>query len=344
MNPTKNKPITILVFTTLILTLFCLPAAFAREYVLTGKTMGTFYRIKFISSAAVSRALWEKKVQIRLKEVNTRLSMYQKESEISRFNASPPHTPFRLSTDFHEVLLQCKILHRISGGAWDGTVKPLVDLWGFGTRERTDKLPDQEDIRAALGQTGFEKLILNHRVLTKTAPGITLDLGSIAKGYGVDEIARLFAESGIKNHLVEIGGELAGAGKNKQGKPWGVGISNPEKAAVNPGLYKVIFLDNMAIATSGNYRNFFDLKGKTYSHIIHPKTGYPVDNRVVSASVVAKNCTLADGLATALMVMDTDEALDLVNHMGSTECLIIKKEGKALIPIRSEGFSAFELK
>jgi len=333
-----------IVLTVLILTLFGLSVAVAREYVLTGKTMGTFYRIKFIPSMAVSKALWEKKVHVRLKEVNARLSMYQKNSEISRFNTSPPHTPFRLSTDFHHVLLKCKTLHRISGGAWDGTVKPLVDLWGFGTRDRTDELPDQDAVRTALGQTGFEKLILKDRFLTKTAPGITLDLGSIAKGYGVDEIARLFAESGIKNHLVEIGGELAGAGKNKHGKPWGVGISKPEKHTANQGLYKVISLDNMAIATSGNYRNFFDIKGKTYSHIIHPKTGYPVDNHVVSASVIAGNCTLADGLATALMVMETNEALDLVNSMDNTECLIIIKEDKSLIPIRSKGFSAFEIK
>ncbi len=336
------QPIKPLLVTALILTLFCLPAAEAREYLLTGKTMGTFYRIKFIPSSPVSRALWEKKVQTRLKEVNARLSMFQKTSEISRFNTTPPQTPFRLSTDFQQVLLQCKTLYSISGGAWDGTVKPLVDLWGFGTRGRTDALPDQDAIRSALKRTGFDKLILEGRILTKTAPGITLDLGSIAKGYGVDEIARLFAESGIKSHLIEIGGELSGSGKNKGGNPWSVGISTPEKTDVTSDLYTVISLDNMAIATSGNYRNFFDINGKTYSHIIHPNTGYPVDNQVVSASVIAENCTLADGLATALMVMDTDKAIDLVNRMDNTECLIMRKQGKSLVPARSKGFSTYE--
>ncbi len=316
----------------------------AKEYLVTGKTMGTYYRVKFIPAAAVSKALWTKKINIRLKQVNARLSMFQKTSEISRFNTTPVHTPFRLSTDFYHVLVQCRALHHLTGGAWDGTVKPLVDLWGFGTRKKTDALPDIKAIHDALDRTGFDKLILEDRVLTKTAPGITLDLGSIAKGYGVDEIARLFRSSGIKNYLVEIGGELAGAGKNKRGKPWTIGISTPEKAAVNPGIYKVIALNDMAIATSGNYRNFFEVRGKTYSHIIQPKTGYPVDNRVVSASVIADNCTLADGLATALMVMDTDQALDLVNRMDNTECLIVKKENKTLVPIRSKGFSAFEPK
>jgi len=328
----------------LILSFSIVQTASAREYLLTGKTMGTFYRIKFIPGTQVSKALWEKKVRVRLKEVNARLSMYQKNSEISRFNTAPAHTPFRLSQDFHQVLVKCQTLHRLSNGAWDGTVKPLVDLWGFGTRDRTDTLPDPKEINQAIEQTGFDKLILKDRFLTKTAPGITLDLGSIAKGYGVDEIGRLFSESGIKNYLVEIGGELAGAGKNKRGTPWAVGISKPENSALNTGLYKVISLDNKAIATSGNYRNFFKIKGKTYSHIIHPKTGYPVANRVVSASVIADNCTLADGLATALMVMDSHFAIDLVNSMDHTECLIIKKKDKTLIPIRSKGFSAFEIK
>lgn len=317
--------------------------ALAREYLLTGKTMGTYYRIKFISSRPVSLALWEKKVKMRLKEVNHRLSMFQKESEISRFNLAPAHTPFHLSTDFRRVLEVCRRLHTLSGGAWDGTVKPLVDLWGFGVRNHPPSLPAPADLKAALARTGFNTLVLQGRTLTKTAPGVTLDLGSIAKGYGVDEIARLFPESNITNYLVEIGGELAGGGRNNKGNPWAVGISRPEKSLVNSGLYRVVSLDNMAIATSGNYRNFFELQGKTYSHIINPTTGYPVANKVVSASVIAGNCTLADGLATALMVMDPPRALELVNGMDNTECLILKKEGELLVPLRSKGFASFEV-
>ena len=318
--------------------------AAAREYVLTGKTMGTFYRIKLISSKALSKALWQKKVDLRLKEVNARLSMYQRDSEISRFNAAPAHTPFKVSRDFYRVLIQCRDIHAMSRGAWDGTVKPLVDLWGFGTRGRTDALPSPEAVASALDRSGFQHLVLGDRTLTKTATGITLDLGSIAKGYGVDEIARLFADSGIGDYLVEIGGELAGSGRNRQGKPWTVGISKPEKSLGTAGLYRVVALDNMAIATSGNYRNFFEIGGKTYSHIINPRTGYPVDNMVVSASVIAENCTLADGLATALMVMETDAALALVNGQPRTECMIIRKQGDTLVPYRSTGFSEFELK
>lgn len=317
-------------------------AAAATEYTLTGKTMGTFYRVKFISSTPLSPELWQKKTDTRLRQVNDRLSMYRKDSEISRFNATRPHQPFRLSKDFYRVLLECRDIHARTKGAWDGTVKPLVDLWGFGTKGRSQTVPPAEAIRAAMAKTGFAKLEIKDLFLTKTAPGITLDLGSIAKGYGVDEIARLFTDAGIRDYLVEIGGELAGAGRNKRGEPWSVGISKPRKNALNTGLYRVITLDNMAIATSGNYRNFFEIKGKTYSHIIDPRTGNPVQNQVVSASVIAETCTRADGLATALMVMDTDQGIDMVNSLENTECLIIQKQGKRLVPFRSKGFSRFE--
>ncbi len=318
-------------------------AAAQREYVLTGKTMGTFYRIKFIPDKPVSKALWKKKVALRLKTVNARLSMYLKNSELSRFNAAPAHTPFHLSTDFRRVLEQCTHLYVISDGAWDGTVKPLVDLWGFGIKGTAPNLPAPEAIEAAMARTGFDKLILKDQTLTKTTDGITLDLGAIAKGYGVDEIARLFPDAGIKNFLVEIGGEVVGGGRNTRGTPWVVGISRPVKGTISSGIYRVVTLDNMAIATSGNYRNFFEREHKTYSHIINPVTGYPVDNLVVSASVIAPNCTIADGLATALMVMDPAKGIDLINRMEHIECLIILKQGKKFVPKRSKGFKTYEM-
>ncbi|WDP87800.1 MAG: FAD:protein FMN transferase [Desulfobacter sp.] len=326
----------------LVIWFLSLSTAAAGEYLLSGQTMGTFYRIKFLSSKPVAKALWQEKTDLRLKQVNARLSMYQKKSEISRFNQSEPNQKFRLSKDFYQVLLECKNLHTLTQGAWDGTVKPLVDLWGFGTQDNSRRIPLAQEITAALAKTGFDKLILADHSLTKTQPGVTLDLGSIAKGYGVDEIARLFRDSGVKDYLVEIGGELAGSGRNKKGNPWAVGISRPEKIQASQGLYKVISLDNMAIATSGNYRNFFEHKGKTYSHIISPKTGFPVDTLVVSASVIAKNCTLADGLATALMVMPPEKGIALTDRMEDTECLIIKKQGERLVPFKSKGFKNFE--
>lgn len=328
----------------LLLLAFATPQGSAMQYTITGKTMGTFYSIKFIPKEKQSQAIWQQRVEVRLKEINARLSMYNPRSEISRFNQTPANQPFKLSTDFYQVMLESLHLYQITNGAWDGTVKPLVDLWGFGTRNRSDTLPDPRQIQEALARTGFHKLTLADQLLTKKEADITLDLGSIAKGYGVDAIARLFSTNGIKNFLVEIGGELVGSGKNKRGHPWVVGITKPEKKGLSPALYKTISLENRAIATSGNYRNFFEREGQLFSHIIDPKTGYPVGNKVVSTSVIAENCTIADGLATALMVMEVQKGIDLVNSLANTECLIIQKQGNGFISTQSEGFEDFEKK
>ncbi|MCF8113402.1 MAG: FAD:protein FMN transferase [Desulfotignum sp.] len=312
-----------------------------REYTIQGKTMGTFYTVKLVSARKQSIALWEKKIDTRLRQVNAGLSMYDPDSDISRFNQIDAGQPFRLSRDFGQVMAVAETVFRLSGGAWDGTVKPLVDLWGFGTKQSSNTLPDPAAIADALSCTGFEHLILENNHLLKKKPGITLDLGSIAKGYGVDAIARLLALSKIDNFLVEIGGELFGSGVNRHKKPWSVGITDPAGIASDSGLYTIITLDNKAIATSGDYRNFLEIQGKTYSHIIDPKTGFPVNNQVVSASVIAGTCTFADGLATALMVMDPADGLALVNRLEDTACLIIQKTESGFKEMRSQNFHTF---
>ena len=282
-----------------------------QEYVFTGQTMGTSYSIKMISAKPLSRSLWQEKIDLRLKQVNAPVVHVPERQRTVPIQCRPPKTKAsRVSEDFFQVLDQCRQLYTMTDGAWDGTIKPLVDLWGFGTKGRRDTAPEPEQIDKALQRIGFNKLKIEDHALTKTEPDITLDLGSIAKGYGVDEIGRLIKEGGIENYLVEIGGELVGAGENKHRKAWVVGIANPQKGFLNAGLYKEIRLDNKAIATSGNYRNYFEKNGHVYSHIISPKTGYPVENGVVSASVISDTCTRADGLATALMVMDTPTGTD----------------------------------
>ncbi len=324
--------------------LFAATTLSAREaYLFTGRTMGTTYAIQIVSAKPLLKSLWQEKIDLRLKQVNACLSMYQKDSELSRFNVLPADRPFTASPDFYQVLAQCKDLYTLTQGAWDGTVKPLVDLWGFGTKGRRTTPPEAVEIASALARTGFDKLDLSGHTLTKTTPGVTLDLGSIAKGFGVDAVARLIHDSGIKNYLVEIGGELAGRGRNRHRKVWTVGISKPEKGQLSPGLCDRLHLDNMAIATSGNYRNYFEKQGQVFSHIIHPKTGYPVKNIVISASVIAENCTRADGLATALMVMDPDHSLDLINGLENTECLIIRQDNGKRTVLRSSGFKTYEM-
>jgi len=270
--------------------------------------------------------------------------MYDPESELSLFNIQKAGTLVKVSSDFYATLLTAKKLYDLTQGSWDGTVKPLVDLWGFGTKKRITRIPESDKIALALSKTGFHHIdIKEHQKILKTTD-ITLDLGSIAKGYAVDALAKIFTSSGIHDVLVEIGGELYGSGQNKKGKPWSVGISKPDKQFSNQILYKIIQLNNYAIATSGNYRNFFEINKKTYSHIIDPKTGFPIDNKIVSVSVISKDCTFADGLATALMVMDVQRALSLVNTLEDTECLIIQKKTTRFISHTSDNFDRFVVK
>ncbi len=312
-----------------------------RQHTISGETMGTFYTVKFISRKKESLSLWKTRVDLRLKEVNKRLSMYDTNSEISRFNREDIGKALLISPDFYTVLLTAQKIYKITGGAWDGTVKPLVDLWGFGTKKGPDRIPAQSEITLTLSGTGFDHIQLRNPNRIVKNKAITLDLGSIAKGYGVDTIADLFRSYGIQDVLVEIGGELYASGKNRKGKHWSVGISRPDKQHVNQNLFSVVQLKDHAIATSGNYRNFFEMDGKTFSHIINPKTGFPVDNTIVSASVIAEECTFADGLATALMVMSIHKGLELVNSLENTECLIIQKKGRQLIRHTSEKFLEF---
>lgn len=301
--------------------------------------MGTFYNIKFISDKNVSTDAWGKKIEVCLKDINKKMSMFDPESELSRFNRHNIQESIHISHDFFSVLVTAQTLYEITDGAWDGTIKPLVDLWGFGTKNTRNTVPGHPEILAALSHTGFDHIrLVPPNIIQKTRP-ITLDLGSIAKGYGVDRVADLFLSSGIKDILVEIGGELYASGRNKKGNPWAVGISRPEKDISGQDLYTVLKLHSQAIATSGDYRNFFTKQGKAYSHIIDPKTGFPVKTRTVSASVISKTCTFADGLATALMIMDVQTGLDLVNRLEDTECLIITHEDKGLVSHASENFN-----
>ena len=313
----------------------------AGEYTIQGQTMGTFYTVKLVSAKKQSIALWQKKIDTRLAQINAGLSMYDPDSDLSRFNRTGADQPFRMSRDFARIMDTAAAVFTLTNGAWDGTVKPLVDLWGFGTRNPADAPPDPAAVTQALSLTGFQYLVRENNHLTKTKPGITLDLGSIAKGYGVDAIARVLTLSGMDNFLVEIGGELYGSGVNRHKKPWSVGITNPLKTGSDVQFSKVITLENQAIATSGDYRNFFEFRGRVYSHIIDPKTGFPVDNQVVSTSVIAGTCTFADALATALMVMDPAEGLALVNRLEDVECLIIQKKPAGFAESVSQGFPTF---
>lgn len=313
-----------------------------KETVLTGRTMGTTYSIKLVTGYFQSTDGLQEKIDARLDQINQSMSTYSKDSEISRFNRwRATREAFSISEDFYRVMTIGQQLFELSGGAWDATVEPLINLWGFGPDRPAEDIPTENQIKQALTSVGFQQVEINGRSLTKTHPDVTLDLGSIAKGYGVDRIADLLRESGYDNFLVEIGGEVYAAGLRKDLKPWRVGINRPQKDAPRYAIYQVVSLSGRAMATSGDYRNFIERNGQTYSHIIDPRTGYPVANGVVSATVVADNCTFADGLATALMVMGAKKGLQAVNRLRAVECLIIvMKNDGSLVDYSSDGFGA----
>lgn len=296
-----------------------------KETFFSGHTMGTIYSVKVVGGYFQNTGGLQEKIDRRLKAINQSMSTYIAGSEISKFNGlKKANTRFEISNDFLQVMRVAANIYRLSDGAWDGTVDPLVNLWGFGRKDGGGAIPDNQKVYKLLENVGFDFIkILDDRHLIKTNPSVTLDLGSIAKGFGVDQIAELVKAQGFKDFLVEIGGEVYAAGFRKDDRPWRVGVNRPQKDAPVNQVYKVVPLTDKAMATSGDYRSFFAINGKRYSHVIDPRTGRPIANGVVSASVIADNCTFADGLATAIMVMGHAKGLALVNRLDGVECLIV---------------------
>ncbi|PID40274.1 MAG: hypothetical protein CR984_04075 [Proteobacteria bacterium] len=324
-----------------LLVLVCTACLPQQELRLRGKTMGTTYNIKVVAGWLTSRGDLQARIDARLASINRSMSTYDPNSEISRFNGMASTTEFlAISDDFYNVLQVAAELHRLTDGAWDGTLDPLINLWGFGRRQTAGTVPDEESIRQALSHVGFKHIRMGSAgVIAKGDPALNLDLASIAKGYGVDEIARLLGNAGFTDFLVEIGGEVFARGVRKDGRPWLVGINRPDRSAGVNDVYKALPLSDRAMATSGDYRIFFQIGERTYAHILDPRTGRPVRNGVVSATVVAANCTVADGLATALMVMGPEKGVALVNRLEGVECLIIvRNSGGGLIDHPSRGF------
>lgn len=279
---------------------------------LSGPTMGTRYHVKIAPEAGtlpgrLSPDRLQGQIDQRLETVEDMMSTYRPESDLSRFNASKSTDWIPVPRPLLEVVEVSQTLSRMSGGMFDVTVGPLVDLWGFGPEPRAGEPPSAERIEAALARVGFGKLEVRPQppALRKSLPGVRIDLSAIAKGYAVDQIAELLDGHGIANYLVEIGGELRGKGRKSGGRHWRVAIERPE-----PGVraaQQIVTLDDQAMATSGDYRNFFEHQGRLYSHTIDPRSGQPVQHRLASVTVLADDCMSADGLATALLAMG-DEA------------------------------------
>jgi thiamine biosynthesis lipoprotein len=312
------------------------------EVVLSGKTMGTTYHIKLLTGYFQRTGHVPKAVEDRLRQINQSMSTYIQDSEINRFNAHrQTDPPFEASADFLQVMRVGQQLHALTGGAWDGTIHPLVNLWGFGRDGTRTTAPAPEEILRLLDRVDFGSFSVGRQHILKQRSEVTVDLASIAKGYGVDALVTVLRNLGFKHFVIEIGGEVFAAGVRKEGGPWRVGINRPQKDEPLDSIYKVVFLTDKALATSGDYRQFFEQNGRRYSHVLDPATGCPVENAVVGVSIAASSCTLADGLATAVMVMGVQRGLALINAMDGVEALIVEQapDGR-LVDHYSRGFAA----
>ena len=278
---------------------------------LEGSTMGTYYVVKFLPDG---KDFDEQKVQgeinRRLKTVNDQMSTYQDDSELSQFNQHQEDIPFKVSQDTFKVVQEAVRIHQLTEGALDVSIGPLVNLWGFGPEGRPDKVPTELEIASRKKMTGMQHLTFEENQLSKAIPSLYIDLSAIAKGFGVDVIAHYLSELGLKNYLVEIGGELQLKGVNAKGQPWRIAIEKPSDSPTKQAQ-EIIAPQNMAIATSGDYRNYFEENGVRYSHTIDPKTAKPIHHRLVSVTVIDPSCMTADGLSTAFMVMGTESAYAL---------------------------------
>lgn len=299
--------------------------------VMNGETMGTTYSVKYLpeKNNPFSKEELQQGVDAVLEEINRQMSTYREDSEISAFNRALVNETVEISEAFAEVLQEAIRLNVLSEGALDVTIGPLVNLWGFGPDKRILSSPTEEQLNAVSKQIGLDKIVLEHHdgwKLYKKVDGVYLDLSSIAKGYGVDQLAEYLQSKGIAHFLVEIGGEVRTQGFNAAGKVWQLGIEQPQMQQ-GSAIQVVVPLKDQALATSGDYRNFYtDEQGRRLSHIIDPQTRSPLNHHLASVSVITDTAARADGWATALFVLGEEKALALAEREQLAIFLIIKTE------------------
>jgi len=278
-----------------------------------GKTMGTTYNIKYRDDQ--SRDL-KPSIDSLLEVFNQSVNHYLPDSEITQFNQQD--TLYFDLPYFYPVLKRSDEIMQATNGAFDPTVAPLVNAWGFGPEDQ--RLPDSTTIDSLLQLVGFDKVDYTEEYVTKKVTDVSLNFSAIAKGGGVDVVGEYLDQQGVENFMVEIGGEVLCRGINDKGEPWKIGIDDPNRIG---NMSAAVTLSNQAIATSGNYRNYYEVDGKKYAHTIDPKTGQQVTHSVLSVSVIADDCMTADGFATAFMVLGLEATQKIIARNPSLEVLII---------------------
>ncbi len=302
-----------------------------------GLVFGTKYEVTYQSNEEL-----RSEIEAELKKVDNSLSPFNKQSIITRVNQNEET---ELDSFFVHVFHLAQQISEETGGTFDITVAPLVNAWGFGFKQSTGVEPHVIDSLHNI--IGYRKVALEDGRIVKEDPRLMLDCSAIAKGFGVDAVARLLEKKGIQNYMVNIGGEVVVRGKNPRMNNWQIGINKPieDSLSMNQELQTVLAISNVGMATSGNYRNFYYKGGKKFAHTIDPRTGYPVEHSLLSATVIAKDCATADAYATSFMVMGLDSARAFCNaHPELDAYFICDGEGDSYEIFHTDGMKKYIVK
>ena len=319
------------------------PAPERLLYTFQGTTMGTYYVAKVVQSsdAPLDEETQEgllQQIEQELEAVNQAMSTYLDDSELSLFNAAPADEPFQLTDGTFEVFQASLEMAELTDGALDITIGPLVNAWGFGPDFSTPPTMDRDRLAELMAQVGIRHLSLDAstKTATKSQESLYCDLSSLAKGFAVDRVIETLRDGGHPNVMVEVGGEVRATGVNLQGRAWRLGIENPGVAG--RAVQRIVALDDKAMATSGDYRNYREHNGVRLSHLIDPRTGRPIDHRLASVSVVHDDCMRADALATAFMILGPDEGLALAERENIAALFLIR-DGEQFVEKASSAFA-----
>lgn len=309
---------------------------------LTGKAMGSSYKITIVDEIAVEPDTIQEQVEHKLAEINAAISIYDATSEVSKINQAPANDWLEVSPIFAEILNFAIDFNRLTGGAHDITVGPLVNLWGFGPIKK-ETVPSDEEIEKVRQSVGATEILVEGNKILKKKEGMFLDFSSPGEGFAVDQLARLLKENGIKNFLVELGGEIVASGHKLAGQNWSVGIETPiESQKDNEALTGVVRISNLAVATSGSYHQYRKTGKVKSHHIIDPRTGRSPQSNLVSVTVIAESCMLAGSTGTALMVLGEEEGKKWLAQQKNIEAYFISVTGdNRFVVTMTPGFAAY---
>ena len=290
-----------------------------------GLIFGTTYSVTYQCGEDL-----QEEIEAELKKVDDEFSMFNSQSIVARLNNGEQP---ELSNDFIDVFKLARQVSEDTNGAFDITVAPLVNAWGFGFKH--EQMPSKEQVDSLRELISYRYVTLKDKTITMQKPGMMLDFSAIAKGYGVDVVARLLERHDIKNYMVEIGGEITTRGINPERVPWRIGVNKPSEDALNENheLQTILNVTDKSMATSGNYRNFYVKGGKKYAHTIDPKTGYPVQHSLLSATVLTDRCAKADAYATSFMVLGMDGAKKILERHKELMAYLIYTDNKGNLSV-----------